>query len=50
MTGSNDWVRLEMEFTTAPVIGTKEKPYLGLTLRKATGKAWVDNVRLVEVK
>ena len=50
MTGTNDWVRLEMEFTTAPVIGTKEKPYLGLTLRKATGKAWVDNVRLVEVK
>jgi hypothetical protein len=50
MTGSNDWVRMEMEFTTAAKIGTREKPYLGFTLRKATGKAWVDNVRLVEVK
>ena len=50
MTGSNDWVRMEMEFTTPANTGTKHKPYLGFTLRKATGKAWVDNVRLVEVK
>jgi hypothetical protein len=50
MTGSNDWARLEMEFTTPANTGTLSKPSLGFTLRKATGKVWIDNVRLVEVK
>ena len=50
MTGTNDWVRLELEFTTTPDVGKKAKPYLGLYLRHAAGKAWVDNVRLEEVK
>jgi hypothetical protein len=50
MTGTNDWVRLEMEFTTPANTGTLAKPYFTLNLRRATGKAWVDNVRMVEVK
>ncbi|MBQ7695457.1 MAG: DUF4838 domain-containing protein [Lentisphaeria bacterium] len=49
MTGTNDWIRLEVEFTTTPDVGKKSEPYLGLYLRHATGKAWVDNVRLEEV-
>ena len=50
MTGSNDWVRLELEFTTPANTGTLSKPYISFNLRKATGKVWIDNVRMVEVK
>ena len=50
MTGSNDWVRLEMEFTTPANTGKLSQPSLGFTLRKATGKVWIDNVRLTEIK
>ena len=50
MTGTNDWVRLELEFTTPANTGKLSKPYISFNLRKATGKVWIDNVRLVEVK
>ena len=50
MTGSNDWVRLEMEFTTPANTGKLSQPSLGFTLRKASGKVWIDNVRLTEVR
>ena len=50
MTGSNDWVRFEHEFISTPDVGSKHRPYIGLYLRKSTGKVWIDNVKLVEVK
>ena len=50
MTGTNEWVRQELEFTTPANTGTKAKPYLSFNLREATGKVWIDNVRMVEIK
>ena len=50
MTGSNDWVRFEHEFISTPDVGSKHTPYIGIYLRKSTGKVWIDNVKLVEVK
>ena len=50
MTGSNDWVRFEHEFITTPDVGSKHIPYVGLYLRNGTGKVWIDNIKLTEVK
>lgn len=51
MTGTNDWVRFEHEIISTPDVGTKHRPYVGIYLSaKASGTAWVDNVKLTEVK
>ena len=50
MTGSNEWVRFEHTFITTPDVGKKHTPYIGLYLSNATGKVWLDNVKLMEVK
>ena len=50
MTGTNDWVRFEHEFTSTPDVGKKHRPYVGLYMSNATGTVWIDNVKLVEVK
>ena len=50
MTGTNDWVRFEHEFTSTPDVGRKHRPYVGLYMQNATGTVWIDNVKLYEVK
>jgi hypothetical protein len=50
MTGSNEWVRFEHEFITTPDVGKVHRPYIGLYIRKAQGKVWIDNIKLTEVK
>ena len=50
LTGTMPWIPMEFRFKTTTVVRKKDIPGPGIdfTLRKATGKVWIDHVRLVE--
>ena len=49
--GTNDWTKIEIEYTTAPGTNQGKLPCtLGLKIVAATGTAWFDDVKLVEIK
>ena len=50
LSGSCHWTPMTFRFRTSPKIEHKRPPRITFYLRKATGKVWIDRVRLAEVK
>jgi len=50
LSGSCPWMPMTFRFRTSKTVLPGRKPRLTFVLRKATGKVWIDHVRLVEVK
>ena len=50
LSGSCPWTPMTFRFRTSPKIERKGPPRITFRLRKATGKVWIDRVRLAEVK
>ena len=48
--GSRPWTPMTFRFKTSKTVLPGWKPRLSFILRKATGKVWIDRVRLVEIK
>ena len=50
LSGSCNWHRFEGRLKTGAHPGKNGAPYAAFVLRNATGKAWIDHVKLIEVK
>lgn len=50
LSGSLDWTPMTFRFKTSKTVLPGRKTRLSFNLRKATGKVWIDNVALYEVK
>ena len=51
ISGNNNWINACVEFTTPAEAGMGEKdPHIAIGIFHADGEAWIDNVRLIEVK
>ena len=51
VSGTNYWMRVEKIFSTPTVFGKINKPYIAFSIpQNSSGKCWIDNVELVEIK
>ncbi|NCB07279.1 MAG: hypothetical protein EOM73_03850 [Bacteroidia bacterium] len=50
LTGTMPWTKQCNEIVTGPETNRKYPSYFNVTLRGASGKAWVDNIRIYEIE
>ena len=48
--GTMQWQCMEYRFRTSPEAGKKKRPILYFSIPRGDGRAWVDSVRLEELK